>query len=360
MVSFPPVRDIQLQHLPPRCIGCGYILLHLDEPRCPECGRGFNPDDDRTYRRQPGFVFWRYWLPGFLQAIIPITVLACLFLWNGAVGWGLVLGAPISLGCLLGYGVRARWVWRIILAIAGILFVVGTLMMFSLAGPLCGFVLSILFLIPASIGVALGIPLRHFLKDSKFSQRWYLPIIAMLLIPLMVQGVEILVTSPPPREELSTTVILPCSLHAAWESQVFKGMPGPPKVGAMHVGLPVPLETTGHSAVNELKTIRFSKGELSVRITDRVEDQRLAFDYIGQAHVEDRAVRLISSKFDFVAMGQSQTRVILSTRYQPLMTPRWYWRPFERWAGESMHRYILQAMADDANRHAAESSPASK
>ena len=32
-----------------RCLGCGYILDGLPEPRCPECGRGFDPDDPKTY-----------------------------------------------------------------------------------------------------------------------------------------------------------------------------------------------------------------------------------------------------------------------------------------------------------------------
>ena len=36
-----------------RCLGCGYILDGLPEPRCPECGRGFDPLDSRTYRTGP-------------------------------------------------------------------------------------------------------------------------------------------------------------------------------------------------------------------------------------------------------------------------------------------------------------------
>jgi uncharacterized paraquat-inducible protein A len=34
---------------PKRCLGCGYILEHLPEPRCPECGRQFDPNDAATY-----------------------------------------------------------------------------------------------------------------------------------------------------------------------------------------------------------------------------------------------------------------------------------------------------------------------
>jgi hypothetical protein len=31
------------------CIGCGYPLRELPQPRCPECGRGFDPGDPRTF-----------------------------------------------------------------------------------------------------------------------------------------------------------------------------------------------------------------------------------------------------------------------------------------------------------------------
>lgn len=34
---------------PKRCLGCAYILEGLPEHRCPECGRGFDPDNPRTY-----------------------------------------------------------------------------------------------------------------------------------------------------------------------------------------------------------------------------------------------------------------------------------------------------------------------
>ena len=29
---------------PPQCRECGYILIGLPEPRCPECGRAFDPE----------------------------------------------------------------------------------------------------------------------------------------------------------------------------------------------------------------------------------------------------------------------------------------------------------------------------
>ena len=40
------------------CLHCNYPLRGLPEPRCPECGNGFDPHDPRTYRarRVPEFV----------------------------------------------------------------------------------------------------------------------------------------------------------------------------------------------------------------------------------------------------------------------------------------------------------------
>ena len=33
-----------------QCRECGYLLRGLPEPRCPECGRPFDPHDPTTYR----------------------------------------------------------------------------------------------------------------------------------------------------------------------------------------------------------------------------------------------------------------------------------------------------------------------
>jgi hypothetical protein len=42
----PPTVDA----LDKRCLTCGYILDHLPAPRCPECGREFDPADAATFR----------------------------------------------------------------------------------------------------------------------------------------------------------------------------------------------------------------------------------------------------------------------------------------------------------------------
>lgn len=71
--SMPPKREPCMS-----CLECGYTLDFLSRNRCPECGRGFDPDDPTTFRRpvhRPsaiiitvayllpfilGFVFWTF------------------------------------------------------------------------------------------------------------------------------------------------------------------------------------------------------------------------------------------------------------------------------------------------------------
>lgn len=38
---------------PRRCLDCGYIIDHLPEPRCPECGKDFDPNKPETYWIRP-------------------------------------------------------------------------------------------------------------------------------------------------------------------------------------------------------------------------------------------------------------------------------------------------------------------
>jgi hypothetical protein len=36
-----------------RCKGCQYSLANLTEPRCPECGRAFDPNEPSTFDSEP-------------------------------------------------------------------------------------------------------------------------------------------------------------------------------------------------------------------------------------------------------------------------------------------------------------------
>src|SRR5436190_23642408 len=70
-----------------RCLQCDYLLRGLTEPRCPECGREFDPADPKTYATGPriGWLSRRMlapigW-PFFVLAIAAVSLL----LWTSGV-----------------------------------------------------------------------------------------------------------------------------------------------------------------------------------------------------------------------------------------------------------------------------------
>lgn len=103
---------------PARCRACGYALRGLTEPRCPECGRAFDPADSRTVYlgRVPGW-FARLLLrpPGWpLQSCLTLLALLALFSVSTPGGYFLVdLLAYFGLA-VLGF----VWLMRLVLAIA--------------------------------------------------------------------------------------------------------------------------------------------------------------------------------------------------------------------------------------------------
>ncbi|UCE60312.1 MAG: hypothetical protein JSU63_00910 [Phycisphaerales bacterium] len=66
------------------CKTCGYLLRGLCEPRCPECGKPFDPDDPKTYNARPA--------RRFVQERWPVLACCCVL---GIFG-NLLLNIPVS------------------------------------------------------------------------------------------------------------------------------------------------------------------------------------------------------------------------------------------------------------------------
>lgn len=83
------------------CLTCGYALHGLVEPRCPECGRGFDPAQPSTYAQRKLERYERPWLgpPGWRTQGITAAV-ALVMLWAESVPGVLILpmlGAALAL-----------------------------------------------------------------------------------------------------------------------------------------------------------------------------------------------------------------------------------------------------------------------
>jgi hypothetical protein len=90
------------------CSACGYALHGLKERRCPECGRPFDPHDDRTFSTQPPSLSQHAPLLGGVAGLL-LAVLAGVI--GGLIGWNwagcIVCCAPPG-GFVLGYWIADR------------------------------------------------------------------------------------------------------------------------------------------------------------------------------------------------------------------------------------------------------------
>jgi hypothetical protein len=101
------------------CLGCAYSLRELTSPRCPECGRGFDPDDARTMSLGKPLSRWQRWLLRPLGwrtislALLGTAGLVYLSRWPGL--------SPEPWSVLRG---EFRWYWPVVrpLTVPGVVF----------------------------------------------------------------------------------------------------------------------------------------------------------------------------------------------------------------------------------------------
>jgi hypothetical protein len=330
---------------PMRCLDCGYVLWGLPAGACPECGRQFNPDVPETFTTKPPFVFWRYWLPGFLLSVGGGIVLFLYLLVITGWGWAVTIAAPVALGTAIGYGCRAKVRYRILLGFAAIIIIVTTLFELNFVGIFCGAVFALIAMIPTFVGIGIGFALREKLKDSKFEQRSHLPMLTLAIAVATLGIMDRLTRRPAAIESVITSVEIPAPIGKAWNAVMFYEEVHHPPPWLLRYGLPRPLYTRGSVAhVGDTKTCVYSKGHLTKRVTERELDRRLAFEVIEQDRIENHSVRLTDGSFEFTAVGPDRTRVDLTTRYEPKLQPRWIWRPAEELAVHTLHRHVLEGM----------------
>jgi hypothetical protein len=185
-----------------------------------------------------------------------------------------------------------------------------------------------------------------------------LPTLIILIVPWIAGTIEAIYRQPYPDETVSTSVVIPVPTDRAWHAEMFyEEVRGTPPL-LMRFALPRPLYTAGTvESVGDFKVCVYSKGRLVKRITQRVPDQLLAFDVVEQTKIENHSVVLKGGSFQFSSLSADQTRVTLSTTYQPLLGPRFAWRWAEKIGIHTLHRYVLngmrlKAISDDATSNA--------
>ena len=342
--DFPPAAAAK------RCLGCFYVLDHLPANQCPECCRPFDPADAESYTTKPPFVRWRYWLPGFLLATILGLIVYALLIPHTGFGWAVTLAVPILIGGLVGYSARVGLVTAVLVGWLALITCMIGLIAGGAGGVFCALILLAMAVVPLVLSVAAGAGLRTVLKDSRWDQRHWLPVLLLSLLPVGVAAVELRLP-PPPAVTVRTVRVIDAPLPAAWDGVMFYEDVAHDPPWLLRLGLRRPLRTVGYAVnVGDRKTCLYTRGHLTKQVTAVRPHERLEFAVVEQRMFEDYSVRLTGGSFAFERVDGARTRVTLTNRYEPLLRPRWAWQPVEAHVVHLLHGHVLEGMAREADR----------
>jgi hypothetical protein len=104
--------------------------------------------------------------------------------------------------------------------------------------------------------------------------------------------------------------------------------------------IPRPLGTEGDKTVpGTLVRCRYETGSLMKRITRVEPPGTLEFEVVDQR---------IGLEPQIVALGGGYRiaggELVLETRYESRLRPRWFWRPIEAFVAHAFHRHILRSI----------------
>ncbi len=332
-----------------RCRQCFYVIEGLESSACPECGLRFDPSDSKTFTLRPPFLGWVFWAPGLVLSIVCGVGITAALMLAGIGAWSLWFGVPAASGAILGYRVRVRWFLLPILILTVIICVPFALFTMNLTGLFCGLTIAAAMFGPLVVGTLLGAALRLILKATGFSQRSYLPVFALMLLPVATALLEGRPGALQP-EVVRTTRVVAAAPDELWDNLMFYENVPAEKPLLLRLGLPAPIRAEGPiTSVGDVTRCLYNKGSITKQVTAIAPGKALAFDVTHQDVHFEHDVRLISGSFEFDPIAPGRTRITLVTTYQPLVSPRFWWRPLETIALHTLHDHVIDGIAAAAS-----------
>ncbi len=296
-------------------------------------------------------MLWKFWLPGFLTAVIAGVISYAVCLQSGELGFALFVAVPISVGAILGYATQTRYWVAVLLGLAATASIVAALVWMNAAGFFCGMTLSLIFMIPVLFGLLIGAIVRYSLKAMRWDQSWYLPLIGFIALPYAVQGIESSIPRGTEVATIRTDLHVQATPQEAYRAIMFyeEVEHDPPML--LNLALPKPISSEGRKdRVGEVVRCRYDRGWLVKRIT-RVEPGRaLEFEVIEQHLHFERDVTLTGGSFRIEALPDGTSRITLTTDYERHLRPGWMWQPIERTVVHTLHEHVLEGMRRTAEK----------
>lgn len=239
-------------------------------------------------------------------------------------------GLPIVLGAISGLAVknsRALSVFGIVWVAIGCL--VGVMLVQNLIGGFCALIYALAAWPP---GFATGLMVMWWRRWRQHPDGGWgkidLGVFALLM--LLPWGLCAGDAISPPRhgvERLLVTRDIAAPLAVVWQQGLDGAASRSPLWTAM--AAPLPIAVSGAAArVGDIKTIHYGKGLLRVRVVAIEPGRRLVAVVLAQT-IEQNALRLHTVEVACRSLGADRTRAELSITFEPLLSPRWYWRHFE-------------------------------
>ena len=208
-----------------------------------------------------------------------------------------------------------------------------------------------IFLIPTTLGVLLGVALRKSLKNSAWDQRAFLPVVLLAIAPYGCQLVELAIPNRVEIATVRTELTIDATPEEAWNAIMFYEDVAHEPPWLMRLVLPRPLRSEGDkSRVGEDVKCFYDRGYLSKRITRRDQPRLLAFDVTEQHLHFEHDVELRDGSFEIEPLPGGKSLIRLTTRYERKLAPRFVWAPIERHVLHTLHGHVLEGMRREAER----------
>ncbi|MDA1055661.1 MAG: hypothetical protein O3C40_35140 [Planctomycetota bacterium] len=336
------------------CLRCQAALPEspFADAACLDCQLQFDPKNPATYRVERTIDRLKFWFPGFCLAVASGVISYAACIQNGELGVALFVAVPISFGAVLGYAVRTGKVMLAILLFATVAGVATALMSLNVAGFFCGAMLCAIFLGPAVVGMCLGAGLRIILSKTRWEQRWFLPLALIIAFPSVSQWIE---CQLPHREEIATvrtTLTVDATPAEAWNAIMFYEQVQHDPPWLLQLALPKPIRSVGNKhRVGEIVRCYYDRGYLVKRISRRTPGRLLAFEVVEQKLHFERDVTLRDGAFEILPAPGDRATIVVTTRYQRHLSPRWLWRPVERKVVHTLHGHVLEGMRRHAEQN---------
>jgi hypothetical protein len=334
------------------CLRCqGKLNAFSDsESTCAECGWQFDPFNKETFAQRQYYSAVRFWLPGVTLAVVSGIFSYAICLTAGELGFALFVAVPVSVGAIIGYSTPTNVWLSLALAIVAIPAVVLPLVSLSFAGFFCGVTLGLIFVLPIIFGSFLGFLLRTQLMTTHWDQRWFFSFL-IIALPYFVQAME---CTWPRRTEIATVkteLRVEATPQEAWDAIMFYEEVKHKPSWFLRLMLPAPIRSIGHGRhENDIVRCVYDRGCLVKRISRREEGKLLGFDVIEQQLHFERDITLIDGSFLIESTEDGAAKIVLTTRYERHLAPRWIWEPIEQNVVHSLHLHVLKGMQIQAEQ----------